>query len=1161
MATSSISADVKAANSRLAQFLASKEEEEALLLIGRKRVRDEREPKQAGGGRTKSSFGKDEMAPTRRWHAPVNFKRASPMTDRPRNDAGATSFHFSVTTVSKEGAPTVRGKPFGKTGMMARMPGADHELYVTREGAAEIQPVTHAAYIEREQAVEIDPATLDRNKDAVGEQEIGDGFDERDLAKDAQGVPSIFSNISDDPYERQEFWRAVHRSERTARVHDIVIDVSRDLAWSRNASEDDRLPADFRTELQLGLKDYEAWLVSNREEPFRPRAWTGSSESCGTVLSAATGIAPIGGAGAALKFKSGRGGTVQHRFVIELPHELTAAERAALVKRFCDHLAALEISDDGRAKGMMFTAAIHAPDAHNDARNYHLHIIAHDRPAEFYPEYGRWDFEIEEAFEHRGEIRVRYPFRQNKIGMVRRVSSKDDPSTSGRNFIPALRRTFAEMANVALAGAGVAKRYDPRSYQAMGIDRTPTEHLGTRAAALEAAGVATTIGELNAAIIWRDAQRQIDKQLAARKAAATNRVSVLKALHREASNLVGQTREGDALLDLVQRYESTARNVFDDRALIDTFHLMEAKARSRALKVRDTCLQTLVDIDNGEAPANDTRQRGLISKRYHDAVEWLASIDDALSVDRPRIQKAEASTAKREEQLVALEPQIDELVRRLRSALDGQREAEASAAQDATSRAAAANAKANDEANAQVATQAARQEREAMMQRQLEESRRNKANYQRYLAEKAEAERAQAEQAGTAPTAPTGEPGRTAATVPVAEAPSSPLAEKVVPSTDKPVTPIEEERSSAPTSAERNIDLSVIPPRGEAGSAMSTSPTPQTDAGKAPTKRTEPDEPALFDLPTQSAPVKAGSVEERSRTWDALFERIAAEKLYIVPAGDGDRLTVQGMQKDEAAALEHPDMVNRSQRRLAAMQPFQQQSVDRLRTWLLEHWFEVDKVEVTGERVSLKGAPRSVETLYAHWSRHPSLAKTLTAISGWQRDAEVVAEWIKENGKDVSKLHLTKDQAELKVDEPRLLEAFKRMQNHPLVIAALDREWERREAEEASLRKRDEQDRRKRELAASEREMASDFGMKSAPVPGYARIPLAEIESRTLRAFVSQLNQAVQPRALYEQALAVQRDKAAAEEVHRHGEALARAFKKALNTKAPVVIKERDRGR
>src|SRR3546814_8342928 len=113
------------------------------------------------------------------------------------------------------------------------------------------------------------------------------------------------------------------------------------------------------------------------------------------------------------EFKSGRGGRVQFRLVAELPYELTPEDRALIVQNFCDHLGGLETRDgeDGgqQSVGMMYTAVIHAPDAHNDLRNYHLHIVAHDRPAKFLSEFGPWDFEVEERYNHKGEDRIRWP--------------------------------------------------------------------------------------------------------------------------------------------------------------------------------------------------------------------------------------------------------------------------------------------------------------------------------------------------------------------------------------------------------------------------------------------------------------------------------------------------------------------------------------------------------------------------------------------------------------------------------------------------------------------------------------------------------------------------------------------------------------------------------
>ena len=178
------------------------------------------------------------------------------------------------------------------------------------------------------------------------------------------------------------------------------------------------------------------------------------------------------------------------------------------MQNFCDLLGALETREqpDGskRQVRMMYTAVIHAPDLHNDERNYHLHVIAHDRPARYLNLFRAWDFEVEQHFQHKGEKRVRFPFRQPKIALVSQSANKTGNQNLGRGFVPHLRREFARITNEVLKARGFEHSYDPRSYKAMGIDRTPTEHLGTKAHALEAIGVPTTVGKLNAVKIWHE---------------------------------------------------------------------------------------------------------------------------------------------------------------------------------------------------------------------------------------------------------------------------------------------------------------------------------------------------------------------------------------------------------------------------------------------------------------------------------------------------------------------------------------------------------------------------------------------------------------------------------------------------------------------------------
>src|SRR3546814_14450830 len=76
MAKSAISIDVKAANSKLAQFLRRREEEEMILQIGKKKPKQLKEEKLPGG--------------RGRWMLEPDYRAPTPMVDRPRTVNGAT---------------------------------------------------------------------------------------------------------------------------------------------------------------------------------------------------------------------------------------------------------------------------------------------------------------------------------------------------------------------------------------------------------------------------------------------------------------------------------------------------------------------------------------------------------------------------------------------------------------------------------------------------------------------------------------------------------------------------------------------------------------------------------------------------------------------------------------------------------------------------------------------------------------------------------------------------------------------------------------------------------------------------------------------------------------------------------------------------------------
>ena len=76
------------------------------------------------------------------------------------------------------------------------------------------------------------------------------------------------------------------------------------------------------------------------------------------------------------------GGRLQSGIIAELPHEVSPAGRLLILQRFCR-----EVFVD---RSLPHWAVVHAPDAHNDPRNVHAHILYYARPGSL--QEGHWDF-------------------------------------------------------------------------------------------------------------------------------------------------------------------------------------------------------------------------------------------------------------------------------------------------------------------------------------------------------------------------------------------------------------------------------------------------------------------------------------------------------------------------------------------------------------------------------------------------------------------------------------------------------------------------------------------------------------------------------------------------------------------------------------------------
>ena len=200
-------------------------------------------------------------------------------------------------------------------------------------------------------------------------------------------------------------------------------------------------------------------------------------------------------------------GRIQSRIVAELPYEdgVGPEGRRRILERFGEEF------DD---LGLPWMGVVHRPDAHSDRRNYHLHLIYHDRSAVELPD-------------------------DDLLFAKKKCSDCRD-----RGFIPRLRKRYAALVNDEFERAGLDRRWDPSRYDQMGIAKEPGEHLGVKAAALERKGIATQVGSRNVAREFAYRMRLAEQDAAAIAS------ETLKTLER--TKIVGKDiTHGDAPRELV----------------------------------------------------------------------------------------------------------------------------------------------------------------------------------------------------------------------------------------------------------------------------------------------------------------------------------------------------------------------------------------------------------------------------------------------------------------------------------------------------------------------------------------------------------------------------------------------------------------------------------
>lgn len=590
----SISQEIHAANSKLAQFLKSREDEEALLAPKRRTTRQSPQEKIRRG--------------INKWLQEPDYSIPSSLVDRPRTSTGGTSFHFKYDAISKIVYPLDdNNSPITWCFPKSCMSPLEHALYIERDGAVETSAAVHASYIERGEAVER-PSTPDSDH-------------ENAMPADPTAPPlAIVSNISDDPVAREHYWREVPDHESSPRQHDLRLNHSAPDAWWAAVVSDQSIDHALRTFANeqrvayLNLASEEAEWIS---QPFRC-----DLRQAGEILSAMSKLPGFDHGNPPAVLEPLRAGRIQYRIVLELPNEVSAAGRYTIMTGFSNAIGSLEtrVDESGATKciGMMHTAAIHAPDSHNDSRNYHLHVVAHDRPAEL-------------VFDDQGQ---RWVFAKTKLDSCRKIG-----------FVEQLRHIASEIVNGVLKAEGVERHYDPRRYSKMGIKRTPTKHLGTAAHALETAGIPTRIGSQNAILIWRDAEAELLAEIDRMRASQSRGTEMLQALYHRAWQCDSSRSDVHDLWGCIMSRQSLSDSLIEEHKALLLCELNEAKSKSRPVRTMQTCRTFLNGIEGGRAPANVVRSAALIGARFLSAKQRVQAIDEALEEHRSALADARAHAA------------------------------------------------------------------------------------------------------------------------------------------------------------------------------------------------------------------------------------------------------------------------------------------------------------------------------------------------------------------------------------------------------------------------------------------------------------------------------------------------------------------------------------
>lgn len=533
------------------------------------------------------------------WQVPADFSVPCSGSGRPRSLLGRTSFYFDLSSSAKarRGSKVMSST---KTRFVAGDAATEQHQYVQKH-VLRCESAMFAAYMRLlPDKLELLPKTLTE----------AEGASRRTIWWSVE--QGYFTNIHHDPDVVAAYWPAVYDSERkpglsTLRLH---WEETRPSTWQALA-ESAALPAEARPVVEAAAAAAEGCSSWRHKRLLRDGIRV-DEEVCQEVFDLIARLTDTPVADRAVKIERARGGRTQYRLVAELPAELDDVERILIVREFCESLNAL---------GPMFEAVIHEPDHDNDSRNYHLHVIYHDRPADYLDALGKWDMEVRTPVPGRpGRFK---PLRKKivlgwKKGMTRKQA--------GEAYLKALREMWAEVNNAALVRARKYPRYDPRTYAEMGIDQEPAEHLDNSAARASLAGVPVAGCVRNAerywSAEWKRRSARIDEAVLHHQALAVHVAEYIENFPEKA--------EAQDLSKLLAAFIAASTELDQLEQALLRVDLYEDMVRSRALKTKAAAVRLVRAIDRGDATAA-AKYGPDIAERGIEAFDWLRAADEEVA--------------------------------------------------------------------------------------------------------------------------------------------------------------------------------------------------------------------------------------------------------------------------------------------------------------------------------------------------------------------------------------------------------------------------------------------------------------------------------------------------------------------------------------------------